>query len=190
MQLTFPGFWSVVSVVGLFLSFVGSSLLAYLSTNTGQKTVRRIVHNRTNPERYGYLYLERTGEISEDNKSLNDENSFKELVEFILSMYRRGEYTIPRNPGVPVERVELVDTKRMDDEIVLVFGEDIPKRVFNTKRSETHMSIEDLEDEIEAKTEIKREEYEDLLTQRFWAVFASGVLFQLMGFFAEHFVVW
>lgn len=177
-------------MVGLLLGFVGSSLLAYLATNSGQKTVRWIVRNRTNPERYGHLFLERTGEISEDNKSANDESSFKGLVVFILSMYRRGEYSIPRNPGVPVERLELVDTKRMDDEIVLVFEEYIPGRISNTKRSETHMSIENLEDEIERKTGIKRKEYEDLLTRRFWAVFASGVLFQLMGFFAEHFVVW
>jgi hypothetical protein len=136
------------------------------------------------------LYLERIGKISEDNKSLNDEDSFRGLVEFILSMYRRGEYTIPRNPGVPVERVELEDSKQMDDEIVLVFEDALPGRVFDTNRSGTNMSIEDLENEVEAKTEIKRKEYEDLLTWRFWAVFACGVLFQLMGFFAERFVVW
>lgn len=190
MQLVFPGFWNVVLMIGLLLSFVGSSLLAYLSTNSGQKTVRRIVRGRTSPERYGYSYLERTGKISKDNKSRNDEDSFKGLVEFILSMYRRGEYTIPRNPEVAVKRVELRDTRQMDDEVVLVFEEDIPGRVLNTKTSTTNMSIEDLGAEIERNSEIKREEFEDLLARRFWEVFATGVLFQLIGFFVENFVIW
>ena len=149
MDLIFPGIRKLVWLFGLILIFTGSSLLAYLRTNKGRNKTEQITKAKCEPLKYGHLYLERNEEISEENKSPNHEDLFEELVDFILSFNNEYGYSIPPEPELLVERIEVEDTDRMENEIVIVFSDLVPWKVINTQKSRTRMSISNLETEIQ-----------------------------------------
>ena len=176
MELVNPGFWQIITLGGIFLSFIGSSLLALTSMNWYQEQMERRV-------RKDFGYAATFGvELIEDGSTLTrGDRGYDQLTWYLTEPGIAHRLDLPIDSEDTIEEITKTKSTEWGDYVSIVDGDGVLHENVTTTAA--------IREKIEEEVDRRLEEIQDRATRYSWETLAFGFLIQFVSHFARHFIV-
>ena len=175
MELVNPGLWQISMLGGIFLSFIGSTLLAVTGMNWYQEQMKRQI-------RKGFGYKATFGvELIEDGSSLtSDDRGYHQLTWYLTKPGIIHTLGLPIDSEDEIREITKTRSTEWGDYVSIVDGDGVHHKNVTTTDA--------IRDKIEEEVNRRLEENQDRITRYSWEILALGFLIQLVSYIVQHFI--